>query len=58
MGEEQEEEIWEEEGESGTVWTSSMHLFRVDFLLTPSNSSRVSSGHPFRLICPQEVESG
>ena len=58
MGEEQEEEIWEEEGESGTVWTSLMHLFWVDFLLTPSNSSRVSSGHPFRQKRPRGVESG
>ena len=58
MGEEQEEEIWEEEGESGTVWTSPKHFFQVDFLLTPLNSSRVSSGHPFHQIRPRGVEFG
>ena len=57
MGEEQEEEIWEEEGEYETVWTSPVRLFQVDFLSTPSNSSGVSSGHPFCEIRPRGVES-
>ena len=39
MGEEQEEEIWEEDGEFETMWISPMHLFQVDFLSAPLNSS-------------------
>ena len=57
MVEEQEEEIWEDEEEAGTVWISPMPLFQVDFLLTPSNSFKVSFGYPFRPICPWEIKS-
>ena len=57
MGKEQEEEIWEKEGESEIVWISPMHLFQVDFLSAPLNCFRVSSGHPFRQKCPRGVES-
>ena len=57
VGEEQEEEIWEEEGEFETMWISPIHLFQVDFLSAPLNSSGVSSGHPFRQIRHRGVES-
>ena len=58
MVEEEEEEIWEEEEEVWAGWISLMHLFQVDLLLIPSNSSRVSSGYPFRLIYSRGMKAG
>ena len=57
MGEEQEEEIWDEEGGSEVGWTSPVHFFPAGFLSALLNSSEASFGYPFRQRLPQEVKS-
>ena len=46
--EEEEEEIWKEEGEVWIEWISSVHLFRAGTLLSLANFFGISFGYPFR----------
>lgn len=47
MAEEEEEEIWEEEGEVWAEWISPVHLFWAETLLSPANFFGISFGYPF-----------
>ena len=58
MAKQEGEEIWEEEEEVWAGWISLVHLFRVDLLLIPSNSSGISSRYPFRLIYSRGIKAG
>jgi len=58
MAKEEEKEIWEENEEVWAGLISPVHLFQVDLLLIPSNSFRVSSGYPFRLIYSRGMKAG
>ena len=57
MAEDEEEEILEEEEEVWAGWISPVHLFQVNLLLIPSNSSGVSSRCPFCLIYSWEMKA-
>ena len=46
--EEEEEEIWKEEGEVWAEWISPGHLFQAETLLSPANFFGISFGFPFR----------
>ena len=58
MAKEEGKEIWEEEKEVWAGWNSPVQLFRVDLLLIPSNSSRISSRYLFRLIYSRGIKVG
>ena len=48
MAEEEEEEIWEEDGEVWAEWISPVHLFQAKILLSLANFFGISFGYPFR----------
>ena len=57
MAEDEEEEIWEEKEEVWAGWISPVHLFQIDLLLIPSNSSSISSRFSFHLIYFQGIKA-
>ena len=46
--EEEEKEIWEEEGEVWIEWISPGHLFQAKTLLSPTDFFGISFGYSFR----------